>query len=132
MEKVMECARQLGMAIVESETFKNMQVTEAAAMSNEEVSAAMARFLELKQMIGDEMSKQDADPMLLSEYGKEMDEMQQKLNDMQVVDEMTAARQRFSEMMNQVNKILEFIITGETSTQGGGCSGNCGSCGGCH
>ncbi len=131
MEKVMECARQLGMAIVESEVYKNMQTTEAAAMSNEEVSSAMARFLELKQLIGDEMQKQDADPILLSEYGKEMDEMQQKLNDMKVVEEMTASRQRFSEMMTQVNKILEFIITGEVA-QGGGCSGNCGSCGGCH
>lgn len=132
MEKVMECARQLGMAIVESTVYQNMQATEAAAMSNEEVTTAMARFLELKQLIGDEMSKENADPMLLSDYGKEMDEMQQKLNNMSVVDEMTTARQRFSEMMNQVNKILEFIITGETSTQGGGCSGNCSSCGGCH
>lgn len=132
MEKVMECARQLGMAIVESDVFKNMQVSEAAAMGNEEVSKAMARFLELKQLIGDEMSKEDADPILLSDYGREMDEMQQKLNSMTVVEEMTASRQRFSEMMNQVNKILEFLITGETSTQGGGCSGNCGSCGGCH
>ena len=132
MEKVIECARQLGMAIVESDVFQNMQVTEAAAMGNEEVSNAMARFIELKQMIGDEMSKENADPMLLSEYGKEMDEMQQKLNSMQVVEEMTAARQRFSEMMNQVNKILEFLITGETASEGGGCSGNCGSCGGCH
>ena len=131
MEKVIECARALGMAIVESDVYQNMQVTEAAAMSNEEVSTAMARFIELKQMIGDEMSKEDANPMLLSDYGKEMDEMQQKLNNMPVVEEMTASRQRFSEMMNQVNKVLEFIITGETSTQGG-CSGNCGSCGGCH
>lgn len=48
MEKVMECARQLGMAIVESEVYKTMQMTEAAAMGNEEVAAAMARFLELK------------------------------------------------------------------------------------
>lgn len=131
MEKVMECARALGMAIVESEVYQNMQAAEAAAMGNEEVTAAMARFIELKQLIGEEMSKEQADPMLLSDYGKEMDELQQKLNEMTVVDEMTAGRQRFSEMMTQVNKILEFIITGEVA-QGGGCSGNCGSCGGCH
>ena len=131
MEKVMECARQLGMAIVESEVYKNMQMTEAAAMGNEEVSAAMARFLEIKQLIGEEMQKQDADPMLLSDYGREMDEMQQKLNDMKLIEDMTSSRQRFSEMMTQVNKILEFIITGEVA-QSGGCSGNCGSCGGCH
>lgn len=132
MEKVIECARALGMAIVESDVYQNMQVTEATAMGNAEVADAMARFLELKQLIGDEMSKEDADPILLSNYGREMDELQQKLNEMSVVDEMTAARQRFSDMMNQVNKVLEFIITGEVAQEGGGCSGNCGSCGGCH
>lgn len=131
MEKVMECARALGMAIVESEVYQNMQAAEAGAMGNEEVTTAMARFIELKQLIGEEMSKENADPMLLSDYGKEMDELQQKLNDMDVVDAMTSARQRFSEMMNQVNKILEFIITGETASEGG-CTGNCGTCGGCH
>ena len=131
MEKVIECARALGMAIVESDVYKNMQTAEAAAMSNEEVSNAMARFIELKQLIGDEMQKQDADPVLLSNYGREMDEMQQKLNDMKLIEDMTSSRQRFSEMMTQVNKILEFIITGEVA-QSGGCSGNCGSCGGCH
>ena len=130
MEKVMECARQLGMAIVESEVYKNMQMTEAAAMGNEEVSAAMARFLEIKQLIGEEMQKQDADPMLLSDYGREMDEMQQKLNDMKLIEDMTSSRQRFSEMMTQVNKILEFIIAGEVEQ--GGCSGNCSGCSGCH
>lgn len=77
------------------------------------------------------MQKQDADPVLLSNYGREMDEMQQKLNDMKLIEDMTSSRQRFSEMMTQVNKILEFIITGEVA-QSGGCSGNCGSCGGCH
>ena len=131
MEKVMECARQLGMAIVESEIYKNMQKAEAEAMSNEEVTKAMARFIELKQLIGDEMQKENADPILLSEYGKEMDEMQQNLNNMPIVEEMTSSRQRFSDMMTQVNKIMEFIITGEVA-QSGGCSGNCGSCGGCH
>ena len=36
-----------------------------------------------------------------------------------------------AEKMDQVNKILEFIITGDVQ-EGGGCSGNCSSCGGCH
>lgn len=132
MDKVIECARALGEAIVASEEYKNMQVTEAAAMGNPEVAEAMGRYLELKDLIGKEMSNEDADPMKLSEYGREMDEMQQKLNGMEVVEAMTASRQNFSMMMNSVNKVLEFIITGEVAQQGGGCSGNCGSCGGCH
>ena len=60
-----------------------------------------------------------------------MDEAQQALNSIAAVDAMTTSRQQFSELMNQVNRVLEFIITGELADQGG-CSGNCSGCAGCH
>ena len=84
-----------------------------------------------KKALGEAMSQPDCDAETLSNYGKELDEIQQKLNAMPVVDAMTSARQQFSAIMNQVNSVLEYIITGELQ-QGGGCSGNCSGCSGCH
>lgn len=131
MSTVTECAKALGEAIVASEEYKNMQITEKAAMSDTAVAEAMGRYLELKNRIDSVMSQADADPEEISRYGREMDELQQQLNAMPAVDAMTTSRQKFSELMNQVNRVLEFIITGEVA-QEGGCTGNCGSCGGCH
>ena len=131
MSKVTDCARALGEAIVASEEYKNMQVTEQAAMSDPTVAELMARYMELKNALGDAMCQPDADANVISRYGKEMDEVQQQLTAMPAVDAMTSARQQFSELMNQVNHVLEFIITGELP-QSGGCSGNCSSCSGCH
>lgn len=131
MSTVTECAKVLGEAIVASEEYKNMQITEKAAMSDPAVAEAMGRYLELKNRIDSVMSQADADPEEISRYGREMDELQQQLNAMPAVDAMTTSRQKFSELMNQVNRVLEFIITGEVA-QEGGCTGNCGSCGGCH
>lgn len=131
MSKVTECAQALGQAIMESEEYKNMQTAEAAAMNDTTVTEAMARYLELKQQLGDLMCQEDPDPEQMAKYSQEMDEIQQQMNSMPVVEAMTGARQQFSEMMNQVNKILEFMITGEVA-ESSGCSGNCGSCGGCH
>ncbi|HIS95452.1 MAG TPA: YlbF family regulator [Candidatus Ventricola gallistercoris] len=131
MSTVTECAKALGEAIVASEEYKNMQITEKAAMSDPAVAEAMGRYLELKNRIDSVMSQADADPEEISRYGREMDELQQQLNAMPAVDAMTTSRQKFSELMNQVNRVLEFIITGEVA-QEGGCTGNCGSCGGCH
>lgn len=131
MSTVTECAKALGKAIVASEEYKNMQITEKAAMSDPAVAEAMGRYLELKNRIDSVMSQADADPEEISRYGREMDELQQQLNAMPAVDAMTTSRQKFSELMNQVNRVLEFIITGEVA-QEGGCTGNCGSCGGCH
>lgn len=131
MEKVRECARALGEAIVASQEYKNMQVTEQAAMSDPKVAELMSRYMELKNALGDAMCQPDADANVISRYGKEMDEVQQQLTAMPAVDAMTTARQNFSELMTQVNHILEFIITGELP-QSGGCSGNCSGCSGCH
>ena len=131
MSKITDCARALGEAIVASEEYKNMQVTEAAAMGDPAVTEAMARYMELKNKLGDVMSSPDADAETISKLGREMDEIQQNLSAMPAVDAMTTARQQFSEVMNQVNRILEYIITGELPQQGG-CSGNCSGCSGCH
>ena len=131
MSTVTECAKALGEAIVASEEYKNMQITENAAMSDPAVAEAMGRYLELKNRIDAVMSQADADPDEISRYGREMDELQQQLNAMPAGDAMTTSRQKFSELMNQVNRVLEFIITGEVA-QEGGCTGNCSSCGGCH
>ena len=117
MSKVTDCARALGQAIVDSEEYKAMQITEKTAMNDLAVAAAMSRYLEAK----DEIAR----------FSQEMDDAQQTLNAMPAVDAMTTARQNFSELMNQVNHVLEFMITGEVE-QSGGCTGNCASCGGCH
>ena len=114
MSKVTDCARALGEAIVASEEYKNMQITESAAMSDPAVADAMARYMEVKNTLGEVMCQADADADLIAQYGQELD-----------------AIPNFSEMMNQVNSVLEYIITGELPQQGG-CSGNCSGCSGCH
>ena len=131
MNKVIDCARALGEAIVASEEYKQMQIAENAATADSTLTELTARYLELKGAVEECMRAEEPNPELIARYGAEMDEVQRQMNEMPVVDAMTTARQRFSEMMNQVNHVMQFIITGEVEA-GGGCSGNCGSCSGCH
>ena len=131
MSKVQDCARALGEAIVASEEYQNMQMCEKAAESDPAAAEAMGRYMELHAAINQEMGNEEPDAEKIARLGREMDEIQQTLSALPAVEEMTAARQRFSGLMDQVNKILEFIITGDVQ-EGGGCSGNCSSCGGCH
>ena len=131
MGKVQDCARALGEAIVASEEYQNMQLCEKAAESDPAAAEAMGRYMELHAAVNQEMGNEEPDAEKIARLGREMDEIQQTLSALPAVEEMTAARQRFSGLMDQVNKILEFIITGDVQ-EGGGCSGNCGSCGGCH
>ena len=130
MNKVQECARALGEAIVASEEYKNMQIAEADAMNDPAAAEAMSRFMELRAKMDEAMGMREPNPEVLAEYGKQMDDVQRTLNSLPSIDAMTSSRQAFSGLMNQVNKILEFIIAGEVEQ--GGCSGNCSGCSGCH
>ena len=131
MSRVQDCARALGEAIVASEEYQNMQLCEKAAESDPAAAEAMGRYMELHAAVNQEMGNEEPDAEKIARLGREMDEIQQTLSALPAVEEMTAARQRFSGLMDQVNKIREFIITGDVQ-EGGGCSGNCSSCGGCH
>ena len=113
MGKVQDCARALGEAIVASEEYQNMQLCEKAAESDPAAAEAMGRYMELHAAVNQEMGNEEPDAEKIARLGREMDELQQALNALPAVEEMTAARQRFSGLMDQVNKILEFIITGD-------------------
>ena len=47
------------------------------------------------------------------------------------VQELNRAREQFSGLVNQVNQVLRFILTGEMGDGEGDCTGNCSSCAGC-
>ena len=63
----------------------------------------------------------------------EMAEAERKMNANGKVAALKAGRKEFAEMMNNVNRILRVVITGEIREDDIdiGCSGDCGSCGGC-
>lgn len=50
---------------------------------------------------------------------------------------MRDAQKKYQDMMDNVNRILRLVVTGETEDDKGGqptsgCTGNCASCSGCH
>ena len=94
MSKVTDCARALGQAIVDSEEYKAMQITEKTAMNDPAVAAAMSRYLEAKDGMHAAMSAGNADE--IARFSQEMDDAQQTLNAMPAVDAMTTARARTS------------------------------------
>ena len=50
-----------------------------------------------------------------------------------ICEQLQDARREFTAMMDNVNRILRLVITGETGdSEAGGCGGNCSGCAGCH
>lgn len=136
MNPVFAKTRELAEAIMHSEEYMAMKSAEETAMQNEQAAEAMSEYLEKRHALELLLSQDHPDPAKLKELSDEIDESQQKLKLVPDVVALTEAREGFSELINQVNRVLRFMITGETGEADDGetesaCTGSCASCGGC-
>lgn len=131
MDKVFEKTRELGQALLESEAYGKMKAAEEKAMANTEAAEMMASYLEKRGQIQTMMEQDNPDPVAMKRLSDEMDELQDKLQSVEDIANLTAARGEFNALIGQINQVLEFIVTGRID-DGSECSGSCATCGGCH
>ena len=128
-DAVFQKTRELGQALIESDVYQAMKAAEEKAARNQEAAETMNRYLQLRAQIQEILSRENPDSAVLKKLSDEMDETQEKLNMIDDIIAMTQARSAFSDLINQVNQVLQFIVTGQVNEEGN-CSGSCASCGG--
>ena len=132
MDMVFEKTRELGEALKQSEAYARMQAAEAKAMQNMEAAEMMAQYLEKRSQIQEMMEVENPDPAVMQRLSNEMDEIQERLQMIDDIVELTTARGEFNALIGQINQVLQFIVTGRMTDEEGGCTGSCNSCSGCH
>ena len=134
MREVMLKAQELAEAILHSETYQKMKQQEAAARRDPEAAKTLSDMIEKRNRVETVLSAADMDPNELAEASKEMEEAEQRMNDNEMIRMLKDYRKDFQTMMDNVNRILRLVITGETEDENcknTGCSGNCNGCSGC-
>lgn len=140
MSEVFMKTRELAEAIMRSEEYISMKAAEDVALQNEEAAGIMAQYMEKQQELEAVMMKGDPDVENMNRISGEMEALQKKLQETPDIANLTLARNAFTNLINQVNQVLRFTITGEMgdeadeceSAGSSGCSGSCASCRGCH
>ena len=130
MDMVFEKTRELGEALLASETYKAMKAAEEKAMLNTEAARLLGILMERREQIQQQMQTPNPDPVVLKRLSDEQDEAQERLQMMEDISELTRARGAFNDLINQVNQVLQFIVTGRMEESG--CGGDCSGCSGCH
>lgn len=123
---ILDKTRELGELIQESEEMKAFKAAEAAQKADEATQEHMKEFnlnrLNLaRKMQNGEMSREAA----VEANNKAFDELCEKAP---LIREYVDAKQKFDAMVQQVNQIINYYITGQT----GDCTHDCSTCGGCH
>ncbi|MEE1223651.1 MAG: YlbF family regulator [Clostridia bacterium] len=123
---IFEKTRELGEMIQESELMKRAKDLEAKQQSDEEASALLKEFelnrLNLaRDMQNGKLSREEA----IQKNNQAFDELCEKSP---IIREYIEAKQQFDAMVQQVNQILNYYITGTDPN----CTHDCSTCGGCH
>jgi cell fate (sporulation/competence/biofilm development) regulator YlbF (YheA/YmcA/DUF963 family) len=123
---IIEKTRELGEMLQESAEMKAYKEAEAAQKADEATQEHMSAFnlnrLNLaRDMQNGKLSREDA----VAANNKAYEELLEKAP---LIKEYVEKKKVFDDLVQQVNQIINYYITGST---GSGCSGSCGTCGGC-
>jgi hypothetical protein len=67
----------------------------------------------------------------LKAISDELDALKEKLNLIGDIQALTHARTQFTDLIEEVNQVLRFIVTGDMNTNEESCAGDCGGCSAC-
>ena len=133
MRNVMMKAQELAEAILDSEVYTRMKQQENDVKRDPGAGAALSDMIEKRSRVESILSSANMDPNELAEASREMEEAEQRMNDNEMIRTLKEYRKDFQTMMDNVNRILRLVITGETEDENGrsSCGGNCSGCSGC-
>lgn len=128
-ESIVVKIRELGQAIMDSDTVKNLKEAEEAQMQDAEaLQLASAYNLHREKWI-EEAKEGGLTKEKLEETRKKIDEEYAALSANETIARYLACKKEWDAMVTTLNQMLNYYLTGETES---GCSGSCSSCQGCH
>ena len=127
MAEIFEKARELGEAIIESKEYKELKEAELRQEQDEKALTLLKEYSDVRSRLAQEIQKGDVDDSRIAEIREELEEAYEKMTTNDSITAYINAQRTFQAIIEQMNNILSFHITGKMP---GGCSGNCSSCGG--
>ena len=132
-DSIFKMARELGQLIVASEEYK--RATESMDLLNNDETAT-ALIAGYNQKRAEKVDGVDINSLPENELKEINDYLQDEFNiilENPVVKEYIKAQSEYEGMVNSVNAILKFYISGRSEEEGSSeCGGSCSTCGGCH
>lgn len=126
MNEVLDKTRELGVLIQSSEQMKNMKNAEILQANDDKAQELMKEYnltrLNLaRDMQAGKISREEA----VKKNNEAFDDIVERSD---TIKKYIAAKKEFDTLVNQVNQILNFYITGQDPN----CTHDCSTCGGCH
>jgi cell fate (sporulation/competence/biofilm development) regulator YlbF (YheA/YmcA/DUF963 family) len=134
---VIEITRQLGAAIQQDERYLAFHEARKVNEADTDLNDLINKIQLIHMSYQHEAAKDDASEEKLQAYDKEFSEVYAAVMANGNMQKYEAARKAVDDMMNYITQILAMCVQGEDPATCDPaaehqCSGECGSCGGCH
>ena len=127
MTDIIKAAKALGELIQSSDEMKKVKELEALQEQDENAKTLLMEFNMNRMNLGRDMQN---GKITEDEAVKKNNEAFEKLiSECEIIKNYVEAKKELDRVVNEVNGILNYYITGQAP---GGCSHDCSSCGGCH
>ena len=127
---ILDKARELGLALSQSEEFLRMQSARAVMDSNEAITDALQDYKDKQEELMGLLSGDEPDRLQVAALSRDVETLQEQLLNSPVFSEAMAAQNEFQQLMTKVNREIAACIG--IQTEESGCGGSCASCSGCH
>lgn len=131
---VLECARQLGAAIQEDETYIQYQMARQANDEDQALQDKIGEFNLLRMSLVNEQGKDNVDKGKIEQLNEQMQQVYADIMQNPNMVAYNAAKDEMDRLLARVNSILGLCVNGEdpATCEPSDCTGSCASCGGCH
>lgn len=136
MEQLLEMAKDLGRELQKDPRFIRVQMAQAAADEDTELQDLIGEFNLKRMAVNAESTKgeEEQDKEKLLQLNAELREVYARIMANDAMAEYQAAKTELDEVINGIGAIINIAAQGldPDDYEEHQCSGNCGSCGGCH
>lgn len=132
--EVIKKARELGAAIQATEEYKNFIAAKERNDADEELQKQIAEFNLLKMQYDAEMQKEEPDKEKIQQINTDITALYGTIIGGKSMTEYNEAFTAYNELCTKISNIILMCQNGEDpeTCEPSSCTGNCGTCGGCH
>ncbi len=132
-DAILQAAQNLGNLLRESEEFTAMQQKEVDALLDNDLQGLYREYALARQNLQEAQMQPQPDETAVDSLRSEVSRLEGELGEDRTLQALTASRNGFERLMQQVNGVLESILNphDEEEEAFGGCGGSCAGCHGC-
>ncbi|MBQ9742695.1 MAG: YlbF family regulator [Ruminococcus sp.] len=131
---IIELSRELGRKIQQEESYVALQEANKAVEADEALQELIGEFNLLKLQLNEKLTAEERDEEQIKELNTKMRTLYADIMVNESMQKLNESKNAFDSVMQRVFAIVSNSANGEDpdTTDYQACTGNCGTCGGCH